>query len=130
MARPTRQATLNSRVEQAENDIRDKLPELTKVLLDAALNADLEVTCMFCHKKNAVKLKGDPRIAITLLERIAGKATEKPKDTSGTGNVERLIMALAEQPATTGSKTPAQQAAEAVALAETRAALRAAAVLA
>lgn len=127
MARPTNQQLRNKRVEEAENDIRDKLPELTKVLLDTALSAPLETTCPICRKHITVPRMGDPRIAITLLERVAGKSTEKRTETS-TSAVERLLVELAAGGPSVSGKSPQQQAAEAIALAQTRAALAAAAL--
>jgi hypothetical protein len=69
---------------------------------------------------------GDPRIPLSLLERVAGKATEK-KDTGSTGALEKLIVELSTSATAPGAtKSAAELAAEAKRKAEVRAALAAA----
>ena len=105
MARPTNAAKLDRAAELAENLIRSNLEELTRVAINAALQP-AEVTCAHCRKKFKLDgVSGDPQLALRLIERIAGKATEK-KDTGLPGELEKLLESLA------GSGSPAQQNAQ------------------
>jgi hypothetical protein len=126
VARPTRAALLNRAAEEAEDAIKEALPALTKVLIEAALSANDELTCPHCRRKFASTKIGDPRIALSLLERVAGKPTEK-KDTGSTGALEKLVIELSSAATARGAaKSAAELAAEAKRRAEVRAALAAA----
>jgi hypothetical protein len=126
VARPTRAAVLNRAAEEADDAIKAQLPALTQVLIDAALAANEELTCPHCRKKFKSTKVGDPRIALSLLERVAGKATEK-RDTGSTGALEKLIIELSTAATAPGTaKSAAELAAEAKRKAEVRAALAAA----
>jgi hypothetical protein len=108
VARPTNAARLDRAAEEAENLIRNRLVELTEAALNTAL-LPAEVTCAHCRKK--FKLEGtstDTGLILKLLERVAGKATEK-KDTGLSGELEKLLEALAGGP-TAVVKTAAEAA--------------------
>lgn len=119
MARPTNAARLDRAAEESENLIRNNLVELTQVAINAALRP-AEVTCAHCRKKFAIEgTTGDPALALRLLERIAGKATEK-KDTGVSGELEKLLSALSGN-----SSTQPTTAADAAAAAKEKARQRA-----
>lgn len=120
MARPTKAQERSQKVEDAENAIRDKLPELTAVLLKTAIEASIKVTCPHCRHPHDVERIGDPKVAMALLERVAGKATEKRTETS-VGAISKLLTELAGAQAATGL-TPQEQAQKAIEEAKARAA--------
>jgi hypothetical protein len=110
VARPTNAARLDRAAEEAENLIRNRLVELTEAALNSAL-LPAEVTCAHCRKK--FKLEGtsaDTGLILKLLERVAGKATEK-KDTGVSGELEKLLSSLSGVSST--EPTTAAEAAEA-----------------
>lgn len=110
MARPTNQTIRDRQTEEAENLIRDRLVELTRAAIDSAL-IPAEVTCQHCRKKTKVEgTSADPGLILKLLERVAGKATER-RDTGISGALEKLLEGLATPTPGTAS---AQAAAEAV----------------
>lgn len=111
MARPTNQARLDRAAEAADNLIRESLEELTRVALKSAL-LPAEVTCAHCRKKFHLEgTTGDPGLALRLIERIAGKATEK-KDTGVSGELEKLLESLSGASEPTPAKTAAEEAKE------------------
>ena len=121
MARPTNQARLDRAAELADNLIRSNLEELTRVAINAALQP-AEVTCAHCRKKFKLEgTSGDPQLALRLIERIAGKATEK-KDSGLSGELEQLLVSLSGSDSQSESKTAAQAAEEAKERARKRAA--------
>lgn len=121
MARPTNQSRLDRAADESENLIRNALPDLTRVAIATAL-MPAEVTCAHCRKKFKLEgTTGDAALALRLIERIAGKATEK-KDSGIPGELEKLLTALAG-----GTPTEDTSAAEAAEAAKERARKRAAA---
>jgi len=118
VARPTTAAVRDRAAEEAENLIRDSLVQLTAAAIKSAL-LPADVTCQHCKKKTIVEgTSADPALILKLLERVAGKATEK-RDTGVTGNLERLLEQLSTSP------SEATYAAEAAEAAKAKARLRA-----
>lgn len=110
MARPTNTARLDRAAEDAENLIRNRLVELTKAALNTAL-IPAEVVCQHCKKKTKIEgTSADAGLILKLLERVAGKATEK-KDTGLSGELEKLLSSLSGDSST--ETTTAAESAEA-----------------
>lgn len=107
MARPSNQAKIDRAAQLAEEKIKARVDELVDVLLAAALEAPQELQCPHCRAKFKGKNVGDPAIAMKLLERVAGKATDKPSETPKT-KLEDLVTRLAEA----GTKSRDKEAAE------------------
>lgn len=112
MARPTNQSRLDRAADEAENLIRNNVVELTRVAINTALLPGAKVKCAHCKKDFLVDgTSGDPSLILRLIERIAGKPTEK-RESGVTGDLEKLLIGLAGAPEST-EDTTAKQAAEA-----------------
>jgi hypothetical protein len=69
MARPTTAMAAEKAAREADLKIKAKLPELVEVLLKAAVSS--EAKCPKC--RTPLPGKGDPKVALALLERALGK---------------------------------------------------------
>lgn len=87
---------------EALDKIRDALPEIAEQLLQAGLGGTAVFFCKKCKEKNEVKVKSDPKILLSLWERVEGKPQEapRPSEIEPLVNLFRELRLLREAPST------------------------------